>query len=203
MDLITQLPKSQGHDAILTIVDQGCSRAAIFLPCQMTITGEEVAQLYAENVYQWFGLPTKVISDQDPHFTSHFARALCTKLQIKQNMSTAFHPQTDGLSERKNQWVEQYLRLVTSTQQDDWKRWLPLATLVYNNQYNGTIKMAPNQALLGYLPTLNPEAPTNMMNERIEDQMALAHEYQSKARQPSMQKPTSQKTNLKSTTVCG
>jgi hypothetical protein len=62
MDLITQLPKSQGQDAILTIVDQGCSRAAIFLPCHTTITGEEIAQLYAENVYQWFGLPTKVIS---------------------------------------------------------------------------------------------------------------------------------------------
>jgi len=62
MDLITQLPKSQGHDTILTIVNQGCSQAAIFLPCQMTITGEEIAQLYAENVYQWFGLPTKVIS---------------------------------------------------------------------------------------------------------------------------------------------
>jgi len=103
MDLITQLPKSQGHNAILTIVDQGCSRAAIFLPCQTTITGEEVAQLYAENIYQWFRLPVKVISDQDPHFTSHFAKALCTKLQIKQNVSMVFHPQTDGLSERKNQ----------------------------------------------------------------------------------------------------
>ena len=109
MDLITQLPKSQGHDAILTIMDQGCSQVAVFLPCQTMITGEEVAQLYAKHVYQWFGLPTKVISDQDPHFTSHFAKALCAKLQIKQNVSTAFHPQTDGLSERKNQWVEQYL----------------------------------------------------------------------------------------------
>jgi len=99
MDLITQLLKSQGHDTILTIVDQGCSRAAIFLPCQTTITGEEVAQLYAENIYQWFGLPVKVISDRDPHFTSHFAKALCAKLHIKQNMSMAFHPQTDGLSE--------------------------------------------------------------------------------------------------------
>jgi len=181
MDLITQLPKSQGHDAILTIVDQGCSQAAIFLPCHMIITGEEIAQLYAENVYQWFGLPTKVISDRDPHFMSHFAKALCAKLQIKQNVSTAFHPQTDRLSERKNQWVKQYLRLVTSTQQDNWKCWLPLATLVHNNRYNGTIKMAPNQALLGYLPTLDPEAPTNMMNEHVEDQTALAHKYRSKA----------------------
>ena len=133
MDLITQLPKSQGYNTILTIVDQGCSRATIFLPCQTTITGEEVAQLYAENVYQWFGLPAKVISDQDPRFTAHFARALCTKLQIKQNVSTAFHPQMDKLSEQKNQWVEQYLQLVTSAQQDDWKHWLPLATLVHNN----------------------------------------------------------------------
>jgi len=87
----------------------------------------------------------------------------------------------DGLSEQKNQWVEQYLRLVISTQQDDWKQWLPLATLVHNNWYNGTIKMAPNQALLGYLPTLNPEAPTNTMNEHVEDQTALAHKYRSKA----------------------
>jgi len=103
IDLITQLPKSQGHDTILTIVDQGCSQAVIFLPCHTTITGEEIAQLYAENVYQWFGLPTKVISDRDPHFMSHFAKALCTKLQIKQNVSTAFHPQMDRLSEQKNQ----------------------------------------------------------------------------------------------------
>ena len=181
MDLITQLPKSQGHDTILTIIDQGCFQAAIFLPCQMTITGEGVVQLYAENVYQWFGLPTKVISDWDPHFTSHFAKALCSKLQIKQNMSMAFHPQTDGLSEWKNQWVEQYLWLVTNAQQEDWKQWLPIATLVHNNRHNGTIKMAPNQALLGYLPTLNPEAPANTMNEHVEDQTAQAKEYQAQA----------------------
>ena len=102
MDLITQLPKSDGSDAILTIVDQGCTRAAVFLPCSTTITGEGVAKLYLENVYRWFGLPTKIISDRDPRFTSHFAKALCEKLQIKQNISTAFHPQTDSLSERKN-----------------------------------------------------------------------------------------------------
>jgi hypothetical protein len=109
MDLITQLPKSDGSDAILTIVDQGCTRAAIFLPCSTTITGEGVAQLYLENVYQWFRLPEKVISDRDPRFTSYFAKALCEKLQIQQNISSAFHPQMDGLSERANQWIKQFL----------------------------------------------------------------------------------------------
>jgi hypothetical protein len=127
MDLITGLPMHQGKDAILTIVDHSCSRAAIFLPCAMTIMGQGIAQLYLEHIYQWFGLPTKVISDRDPRFTSHFRRALAWKLGTQQNLSSAFHPQTDGLSERKNQWVEQYLHLVTSTSPEDWTHWLALA----------------------------------------------------------------------------
>jgi hypothetical protein len=66
MDLITGLPLSQGYDAILTIVDHGCSRGAVFLPCNVTITGPQIAQLYYKHVYPWFGLPSKVISDRDP-----------------------------------------------------------------------------------------------------------------------------------------
>jgi hypothetical protein len=99
MDLITGLPLCHGKDAILTIVDHGCSQGAIFLPCSTTIMGPGIAQLYLDNVYQWFGLPTKIISDRDPRFTSHFGRALAQKLAIEQNLSTVFHPQTNGLSE--------------------------------------------------------------------------------------------------------
>ena len=99
MDLITGLPQHHGHNAILTIVDHGCSCAAIFLPCSDTIMGPGIAQLYLDYVYQWFGLPTKMISNQDPRFTSQFERALTEKLGIQRNLSTAFHPQTDGLSE--------------------------------------------------------------------------------------------------------
>src|SRR5229473_7507039 len=101
MDLITGLPRSQGHDSILTIVDHGCSRAAVFLPCQKTITGPQIARLYYQHLYPWYGLPRRVISDRDPRFTSHFGRALAKELGITWNLSTAFHPQTDGLSERK------------------------------------------------------------------------------------------------------
>jgi len=119
MDLITGLPTHNGKDAILTIVDHGCSRAAIFLPCTTKITGPGIAQLYLDHVYKWFGLPIKIISDRDPRFTSHFGRSIAQKLQINQNLSTAFHPQTDGISERKNQWVEQYLRLITSAAPED------------------------------------------------------------------------------------
>jgi hypothetical protein len=66
MDLITQLPKNSPYDAILTIVDHGCTRAALFLPCATTITGEGIAELYLCNVYQWFGIPKKIITDRDP-----------------------------------------------------------------------------------------------------------------------------------------
>jgi transposase InsO family protein len=120
MDLITQLPKNGMYNAILTIVNHGCTRAAIFIPCLTTITGEGITDLYLNNVYQWFGLPRKMISDQDLRFTSHFAKALTRRLGVRQNISTAYHPQTDGLLERKNHWVEQYLRFVTTTQQDNW-----------------------------------------------------------------------------------
>ena len=106
MDLITQLPRSGSYDAVFTIVDHRCSRAALFLPCKTTSTGEDLATLYYQHVIPWFGVPHKLITDRDPRFTSHFAKALCQQLGIRQNISTAYHPQTDGLSERKNQWVE-------------------------------------------------------------------------------------------------
>ena len=109
MDLITGLPQVNGKDAILMIVDHRYSRAAIFVPCSTTITGPGITQLYLKHVYPWFGLPSRVISDRDPRFTSQSRKALIMKLGINRNISTAFHPQTDGLSERKNQWVEQYL----------------------------------------------------------------------------------------------
>jgi hypothetical protein len=96
MDLITGLPHHQGFDAILTIVNHGCSWAAIFLPCTTTITSPRIAQLYMEHIYRWFRLPKKLISDRDPQFTSHFRHALCHKLGINQNLSTTFTPRPMG-----------------------------------------------------------------------------------------------------------
>ena len=171
LDLITGLLQVNGKDAILTILDHRCSRAAIFIPCTTTITRPGIAQLYLRNVYPWFGLPSRVISDRDPRFTSQFGRALTMKLGIKRNISTVFHPQTDSLSERKNQWVEQYLHTVTSANLEDWTQWLALASAVHNNRRNATTGLSPNQILLGYEPQLTPgtSAPSNndLAEERI------------------------------------
>jgi hypothetical protein len=169
MDLITGLPKSTGHDTILTIVNHGCSQAAIFLPCSTTITGTGITQLYLEHLFQWFRLPQKIISDRDPRFTSHFTRELTKGLGIDQNLSTVFHPQTDGLSERTNQWVEQYLRLIT-VNQNKWSKWLPMATAVHNNSRNSTTGFAPNELLIGWQPPLSTE-------QRSESKNLTAEEY--------------------------
>ena len=182
LDLITQLPKSNGYDAILTIVDHGCTRAALFLPCSTNITGEGIARLYMDNVYRWFGMPSKVISDRDPRFTSHFARALTKAVGADQNLSTAFHPQTDGLSERKNQWVEQYLRLVASAAQDDWDRWLTIATAVHNSHVNATTKTPPIEALLGYRPRLEIHQTSPSSNQTANDRLETIRQKQEQAR---------------------
>src|SRR5712672_1659784 len=80
MDLIIGLPESNRHDSILMIVDHGCSRAAVFLPCTKEIMGLKIAQLYFDHIYRWFGLPNKIISDRDPWFTSHVTTARCSDL---------------------------------------------------------------------------------------------------------------------------
>jgi hypothetical protein len=82
MDLVTSLPPQNGKDAILMIVDHGCSQTAIFLLCHTTTIGLGIAQLYLHNVYQWFGLPIKIIMDRDPRFTSQFRKALMKRLFI-------------------------------------------------------------------------------------------------------------------------
>jgi hypothetical protein len=106
MDLITDLPTSEGYDSVLTIVDQGCLKATEFLPCRKTIDGLEVARLYLTHLVPLFGLPKQIISDRDPRFASQFATTLCRALGIQQNLLTAFHPRTDGQTEQMNAWLE-------------------------------------------------------------------------------------------------
>jgi len=181
MDLITGLPCRNGKDAILTIVDHRCSHATVFLPCSTNITGPGITQLYLEHIYRWFGLPKKMISDCNPRFTSHFGKALLSKLGITQNLSTAFHPQTNGLSEWKNQWIEQYLRLVTSSSPEHWTQWLDIASAVHNNWKNSTTGLLPNQILFGYKTTLAPSETPSSNNQMVEDQIKRMMEHRAQA----------------------
>jgi hypothetical protein len=152
VDFITKLPVSQGYDSILTVMDHDCSKATIFIPCVEEISREETAALYAKHVFARYGLPTKIISDRDLRFASKFTRELCKLLGIQQNISTAYHPRTDGQSERSNQWLEQYLRFWVNERQDDWAQYLPLAEFAHNNWTNESTRESPFHILMGYHP---------------------------------------------------
>ena len=92
-----------------------------------------------------------------------------------------FHPQTDGLSERKNQWIEQYLRTVTSANPEDWTQWLALASAVHNNRRNATTGLSPNQILIGYEPQLTPEISAPSNNDLVEERIRKLMENRDQA----------------------
>ena len=157
MDFIVKLPLSESYDTILTITDT-FSKASIFIPCNESINGENTAKLYATHVLPHYGLPTCIISDRDPRFTSTFSRELCHTLGITQNISTAYHPQTDGQSERTNQWLEQYLRIFIDYHQQNWASLLPLAQYTLNVWPNATTKKAPFELIMGHIPQVHQSA---------------------------------------------
>jgi transposase InsO family protein len=99
MDFITDLPESEGFDSIMVMVDQNAMKGVIFIPTNKTVSAAKAACLYYKKVYMWFGLPDKIISDRDPHFTLNLFQEIGKLLGVKLAMSTAYHPQTDGKTE--------------------------------------------------------------------------------------------------------
>jgi transposase InsO family protein len=154
-DLITDLPKNGNFDSVLTIVDHDCTKAALFFPCNKSVDATGVAAIYAQQVFPHYGIPRKIISDRDPRFTANFAQAVCAQLNIKQNISTAYHPQTDGQSERANARLEQYLRIYGNAEQDDWVELLPMAQYVHNSWINTSTGYTPFDLLIGHTPMVN------------------------------------------------
>ena len=120
MDLITDLPPVDGFDSILVVVDQGLSKGVILLPCNKTLTSEGTALLLLDNLYKRFGLPDKIISDRGPQFASKAFLELLKLLKIKLALSTAYHPQTDGTTERVNQEIEAYISIYCASHPEEW-----------------------------------------------------------------------------------
>jgi hypothetical protein len=161
MDFITDLPVSAGHDSILVVVDR-LSKMAHFVPCSKDITSEQTASLVFQHIVRLHGLPDNIVSDRGPQFAARFWSHLFQQLGTSINLSSAFHPQTDGQSERVNQVLEQYLRCIINYNQDDWVDLLPAAEFAYNNAEHASTKTSPFFANYGFHPRfefLKPAQP--------------------------------------------
>src|SRR6266568_4826262 len=143
MDFITDLPPSDGFDSIFIVVDQGLTKGVILMPCNKTITAEQTVDLYIKNVFVNHGLPDIMISDRGPQFASHVFEGIMKACKIKHKMSTAFHPQTDGQTERYNTELEAYLRIFCTYEPDTWNKMLPIAQFAHNAKTQEAIKQSP------------------------------------------------------------
>ncbi|GKE23117.1 putative reverse transcriptase domain-containing protein [Tanacetum coccineum] len=149
MDFVTKLPKSpQGHDTIWVIVDR-LTKSVIFTSMRETDSMEKLARLYIKEVVTRHGIPVSIICDRDPRFASHFWRSLQKALGTSLDMSTAYHPETDGQSERTIQTLEDMLCACVIDFGNGWIKNLPLVEFSYNNNYHASIKAAPFEALYG------------------------------------------------------
>ena len=149
MDFVTALPLTQRkHDAVWVIVDR-LTKSAHFLPIRIDYSLERLAKLYIDEIVRLHGVPLLIISDWDQRFTSRFWKKLQEALGTKLNLSSAFHPQTDGQSERTIQTLEDMMRCVVIDFEGSWDRYLSLMEFAYNNSYQASIKMAPYEALYG------------------------------------------------------
>ncbi|GJW02845.1 putative reverse transcriptase domain-containing protein [Tanacetum coccineum] len=149
MDFITKLPRTpSGYDSIWVIVDR-LTKSAHFIPMNEKYKMEKLTRLYLKEIVCRHGVPMSIISDRDPHFASRFWRSLQRSLGTNLDMSTAYHPKTDGQSERTIQTLKDMLRACVNDFGSGWDKHLPLAEFSYNNSYHASIKAAPFKALYG------------------------------------------------------
>ena len=170
-DFITDLPPVNTFDSILVVVDQGLSKGVILLPCNKMITAEETAKLLLNNLYKRFGLPDKLISDRGPQFASKTFVELLKLLGIKSALSTAFHPQTDGTTERVNQEIEAYLSIYCSSHPEEWLDALATLEFAHNNRRHADRQKTPFKLMFGDSPVAIPLSFENTKYPIIEDKM--------------------------------
>nr|GEZ74145.1 reverse transcriptase domain-containing protein [Tanacetum cinerariifolium] len=149
MDFVTKLLKaSNGHDTIWVIVDL-LTKSAHFIPTREIDSMETLTRLYIKEIVSRHGVPISIISDRDSHFTSRFWQSLQSGLGTQLDMSTKYHPETDGQSERNIQTLEDMLRACVIEFGKGREKQLPLVEFSYNNSYHASIEATPFEALYG------------------------------------------------------
>jgi hypothetical protein len=194
MDLITQLPRSKlGNDAIVVFVDK-LTKMVHYAATTTTVTAPQLANIFMREVVRLHGVPESILSDRDPRFTAHFWRAFWSQLGTTLTMSTAYHPQTDGQTERANRTLEEMLRSRINFRQTDWDEHLSAAELAVNDavhastgftpfylNYGQDVSLPLDRAIAGLRPSTNPVAAERI--QRLRADLDLARSNIGKAQQ--------------------
>ena len=157
-DFITDLPICKGFDSLMVVVDHGSTKGVISIPCTKTIDATLTAQNYIDHVYKRFGLPNSFLSDRGPQFNSQVFKEMMRLLGVKTLRSTAYHPQTDGETERVNQELEIYFRIFCTNNPETWLHLNPLMEFCHNQKVHSTTKQFPFYLMMGYESTNIPLA---------------------------------------------
>jgi hypothetical protein len=160
MDFVTGLPASGSDkfDSIFVVIDRA-TKMAHFVPCHKDITAERTANLLNEHVFRLHGVPTSIVSDRDPKFTSAVFQEFAAGLKIKQAMSTAFHPQSDGITERLNRTLEAMLRCYVQKDPKSWSEYLSHLEFAYNDSVQASTRCTPFALNYQY----HPKAPIDLL----------------------------------------
>jgi hypothetical protein len=151
LDFIEGLPISGKYDTILVVVDK-FTKFGHFIPLKHPFTAATVAQAFVDNVYSFHSMPKVIISDRDKVFISSFWQNLFKLADTTMNMSSSYHPQTDGQTERLNQCLETYLRCLVHANPKQWAKWLSLAAYWYNTSFHSALGRSPFEVLYGRKP---------------------------------------------------
>uniref|UniRef100_A0A3B3SKT7 Gypsy retrotransposon integrase-like protein 1 n=1 Tax=Paramormyrops kingsleyae TaxID=1676925 RepID=A0A3B3SKT7_9TELE len=153
LDFITGLPESEGKNAILTIVDR-FSKAVHLVALAGLPSAKTTAELILEHVVRLHGFPRDIVSDRGPQFTARFWKAICRLINSTCSLSSGYHPQTNGQTERTNQQLERYLRCFVADRQRSWARYLIWAELSHNHHTSSATGLSPFEVCNGFQPPM-------------------------------------------------
>lgn len=160
MDFVGPFPPSQGYDYLWVIMCRLTSHVHL-IPTTTTIKASDLAWIYVREIVRLHGVPESILSDRDSKFTSAFWREMQRLLGTRLLMSTAFHPQTDGATERANRSIIQVLRTLVRPDQSDWAEKIPLTEFALNSSVSSSTGFAPFELTQGHLPRMVKEVPTS------------------------------------------
>ncbi|WVZ84215.1 LOW QUALITY PROTEIN: hypothetical protein U9M48_031269 [Paspalum notatum var. saurae] len=177
MDFVEGLPRVHGKTVILTMVDR-FSKFAHIIPLAHPYTATTVARAFFTEIVRLHGIPSSIVSDRDPVFTSAFWRELFCLSGVQLNMSSAYHPQSDGQSEATNKIIAMYLRCLTGDRPRQWLQWLAWAEYCYNSSFQASLGTSPFRVVYGRdPPSLRPYDGTSATLPAVDQQLRDRDEF--------------------------